>query len=118
MKTFNSIRIFFFTLMLICISGISSYAIKPDITPVLHIQKVIKEGVKYPEHAVKNCCTGTVNVIFAIDENGKIDIKKMSTDNKEIADEVKTQLSKINCKEAHAPFYQLYKITISFKLLG
>jgi hypothetical protein len=118
MKTVKVIRTLSIILMVICISVVTSFAGKPEMAPALHIQKVIQENVKYTEDAVKNSSTGFVNVIFAIDESGKIDIKRMSTDNKEIADTVKAQLSKINYKDAKAPFYQLYKITISFKLIG
>ena len=118
MKTVKLIRSLSVILMVICISAISSYATKPEIAPAVHIQKVINENIKYPASAVKNCCTGMVKVVFGINEDGKIDIKKISTDNKEIAEEVRAQLSKINYKEANAPFYQLYKITISFKLIG
>ncbi len=118
MKTVKSLRTIIIILMVICMSGISSYAIEPAIAPALHIQKVIRQNIAYPENAVKNSTTGTVNVIFAIDESGKIMIKKLLSDNKEIAEEVKTQLSKINYKEANAPSYQLYKITISFRLIG
>ena len=118
MKTTNLIRFFSVILMLFCMSAISSYAAKPEITPAVHIQKVIQDGLRYPERAIKNCCTGSVDVTFTIDENGKIDIKKLSTDNKDIAEGVKEQLAKINCKEANSPSYQLYKVTISFKLVG
>ena len=118
MKTVKLIRTLAIILMVICISGISSYASKPEMAPAINLQKVIKENITYPEHAIKNSSTGIVNVIFAIDESGKIDIKKMSTDNNEIADAVKSQLAKINYKDAKAPYYQLYKITISFKLIG
>ncbi len=118
MKTLKSIRTLLLIMMAICISGISSFAGKPEIAPALHIQKVIKENLTYPAKAVKNCCTGSVYVTFAITPEGKIDIKKISTDNKEIAEEVKAQLAKINYKDAHAPSYQLYEISISFKLIG
>ena len=118
MKTLKVIRTLSIILMVICISVISSFAGKPEIAPAVHIQKVIKDNIIYPANAMKNCCTGSVNVTFAITENGKIDIKKISTDNKEIAEEVKAQLAKINYKDANAPSYQLYEITISFKLIG
>jgi outer membrane biosynthesis protein TonB len=117
MKTLKAIRILSIILMAICMSAIVTFAGKPEIAPAVHIQKAIKDNITYPAKAVKNCCTGSVNVTFAITENGKIDIKKISTDNKEIAEEVKAQLAKIDYKEANAPSYQLYEITISFKLI-
>jgi hypothetical protein len=118
MKTVKLIRTLFIILMMICISAISTFATTPEIAPALHLQKVIKEGLKYPERAVQKCCTGKVDVEFTIDEFGKINIKNMSTDNTDIAQDVKLQLAKINCKDVNAPSYQLYKITITFKLEG
>ena len=118
MKTINLIRTLFIILMLICISGISSYATKPEIEPAIHIQKVIKEGVKYPEKAVKNCCTGSVDVFFSVGEDGKINIEKTFAENAQIERMVKEQLSQICCKGLKVPSYEHYKITITFKLLG
>jgi hypothetical protein len=118
MKKETFIRSLCVIILVLCISGISAYAGLPDVPPAIQLQSIIKENVKYPENAVKNSWTGTVDVTFKVDEKGNILIKKISTDNKEIAESVKGQLSKINCKDANAPFYQLYKVTISFKLVG
>jgi len=118
MKTTFLFRILTVVIALFFLSALSSYAGKPEIAPAVHLQKIIQQSITYPAEAVKHCCTGSVKVIFAIDETGKIDIKKMSTDNQEIAEEVKSQLSKINYKDVKVPSYQLYKITISFKLVG
>ncbi|MCX6307155.1 MAG: hypothetical protein NT040_19495 [Bacteroidetes bacterium] len=118
MKAINLIRGIFIILMVICISGISSYAIKPAVASAIHLQKVIKENVRYPEQAVKKCCTGSVDVIFTLDEEGKIKVEKTFAENAEIEQMVKEQLSAICCKGIDAPFNQHYKVRITFKLVG
>jgi hypothetical protein len=118
MKTAKLIRTIFVILMLICISGISSYAKEPAITPAMHIQKIIRESITYPEQAVKNCCTGKVDVFFTVDEDGKIKIEKTLAENEHVEKMVKEQLSTICCKGVKVASYEHYKITITFKLIG
>ena len=118
MKTVKFIRAAFIILVMFCISGISIYAAEPAMAPTQHLQKVIKDGLKYPEQAVKNCCTGTVNVYFTVGEDGKIIIEKTFADNAHVEKMVKDQLSAICCKGVTVPTYEHYKITITFKLLG
>jgi hypothetical protein len=118
MKTLKFIPALLIATMFILFTGFSSYAIKPAIAPAEHIQKVISESLKYPQQALRNANTGSVDVLFTINDDGQLVIKKMSTDNKEIAEDVRVQLSKICCKDIKTPFNQYYKVTISFKLIG
>ncbi|MEI7895730.1 MAG: energy transducer TonB [bacterium] len=118
MKTTNLIRSAFVIVLLLCISVFSASAIEPPIPPAVHIQKVIKEGVKYPEHAVSQGYTGTVHVTFTISEDGKINIEDSYSENVEIEKAVKEQLSAICCKGIKTPFNKHYEIAITFKLIG
>ncbi len=118
MKTINMIRTFFVALMIICISGISSYATKPEIAPAVHLQKIIQDGIKYPAQAVKNCCTGSVDVLFSVDEEGRIKIEKTYADNVQIEKMVKEQLANLSCKGIKTATFEHYKVTITFKLIG
>ena len=118
MKAVNLIRGIFIIMMLIFISGISAYATKPAVAAATHLQKVLKENVRYPEQAVKKCCTGSVDVIFTLDEEGKIKVEKTFAENAEIEKMVKEQLSSICCKGIETPFNQHYKVRITFKLVG
>ena len=117
MKTLKVIQTMLFATMFIFLTGFSSHAGKPALASAEQIQKVIKESLKYPQQAIKNACTGSVDVTFTINEEGQIIIKKIATDNKDIADGVKEQLSNICCKDFKTPFNQHYKLTISFKLV-
>jgi hypothetical protein len=56
-------------------------------------------------------------VLFTVNEDGTINIKKISTSDKVIADGVKEQLSKVCCKGIKTPFNQYYKVSITFKLV-
>jgi hypothetical protein len=118
MKTTTLFRSFFVILMLFFISGISSYAIEPFPSPAQQLQKVIKDGLKYPEIAIKNCCTGSVDVIFTVSEDGKINIQKMNSENAHVEKMVKDQLSTICFKGVKVSSFEYYKIKITFKLLG
>jgi outer membrane biosynthesis protein TonB len=118
METTKIIRLAFLVLVVICISSLSSFAKEPAITPAQHIQNVIKQGMTYPEQAVKSCCTGKVDVIFTVDDEGKITIEKTMAENANLERMVKEQLSQICCKGLKTPYNEHYKITISFKLIG
>jgi hypothetical protein len=118
MKTAKLIRTFFLILMVICISGISSFARQPEITPAQQIRKVIKEGIKYPEQAVKNCCTGKVDVYFTLDDQGKIKIEKTFAENEHVEKMVMDQLSNICCKGIKLSSREHYKVRITFMLIA
>ncbi len=118
MKTIKLIPTLFLILIVICLSGLSAYAVEPAVPPAQHLQKVIKDGIKYPEQAVKSCCTGSVEVLFSVDENGKIIIEETSADNAKIEKMVKEQLAAICCKGVKIATYEHYRITITFKLIG
>jgi hypothetical protein len=104
-------------LMLLTISGNASYGVNPGPSSSDLIHKMIKESIKYPEQAYKKGCTGSVDVLFSINKEGKIDIDKLSTGDKEIAEGVKKQLSAVCCKGIKTPYDQHYWVTIRFKLI-
>jgi len=118
MKTATLLRALFVTLIITVISGISSYAIEPTLAPAQHIQKILKDNIKYPEQAVKECCTGSVEVFFTIDDDGKINIEKTFAENRHVEQMVKDQLATINMKAVKVPYNMHYSILITFKLLG
>jgi hypothetical protein len=118
MKTTKIIRLFSIVSMLVIFAAISAYAGKPALTPAQHIQKVIKESITYPEQAVKECCTGSVDVYFTVSDDGKIQIDRLAGDTEGLEKMVKEQLSTICCKGIKTPYNEHYKITISFKLIG
>lgn len=118
MKATKIIAVSALSFFFMMIFAFSVNAGKPALTPAEHVQKMIKESIKYPEHAVKECCQGSVEVTFTLDENGKILVEDSFSTNPEIEKYVKEQLSEICCKGITSPYNQHYKITISFKLVG
>jgi len=117
MKTSKLISVLFLSLFFVSLCGYSSYAIKPALAPAEHIQKVIKESIKYPDDALRSGITGTVDVTFVVNDEGRIVIKNLSSDAKEIEKGVREQLTTLCCKGIKAPYNQYYKVTISFKLV-
>ncbi|MEI7661560.1 MAG: hypothetical protein WCK34_05165 [Bacteroidota bacterium] len=118
MKTFKVIPTLIFAMMFLLFSGLSAYAIKPALAPAQHIQKIISETIKYPAQALKNASTGSVDVLFTINDEGQLVVKKISTDNRMIAEDVKAQLSKACFKDVNIPYNQFFRINITFKLVG
>ncbi|MCX6280087.1 MAG: energy transducer TonB [Bacteroidetes bacterium] len=118
MKASKIIRLFSIVTMFVLVAGISASAASPVLTPADNVYKIIKESIKYPDQAVRESYTGTVDVIFTVDDDGKINVENTLSDSPDIEKIVKEQLSTICCKGVKTPFNEHYKITISFKLIG
>jgi hypothetical protein len=118
MKTSKVFGILAITAVFILMLTAGAFAGKPAMTPAQHVQKIIQETIKYPEQARKDCCQGSVDVIFTVDDDGKINIENTFSTNPEIEKYVKEQLATICCKGVKTPFNEHYKVTISFKLIG
>jgi len=118
MKATKIISLFSIVTMFVLFTGISAIAASPSLTAADNVQKIIKESIKYTEQAVRESYTGTVEIFFTVDEDGKINIEKTFADNAEIEKMVKEQLATICCKGVKTPYNEHYKITISFKLVG
>lgn len=118
MKTSIFFRTLMFAVTLVCISAVASYAVEPVTAPVQKLQKIIKENIKYPDQAIRECCTGWVDVYFTVNEDGKINIEKMVSENDHVKKMVQNQLSDICCKAAKVPSFEHYKIRITFALIG
>ncbi|MEI7501312.1 MAG: hypothetical protein WCK84_12805 [Bacteroidota bacterium] len=117
MKTIKLISTLILVLMFISVSGISSFASEPADGSSDNICKIIKESIKYPKHAVENGYTGSVDLIFTINEEGKLNIEKLSTDDKDISDNVKKQLSSVCLKAIKGSSNEHYAVTITFRLI-
>jgi len=116
MKALKVIRPVIILLLLVLFTTITCFAGKPSVTPTEHIRNVIIGSVKHPIDVSKHKLTGSVDVLFSINDNGTLDIKKISTDEDQIATCLKDQLSKITIKNLDLPKGQFYKVKISFKL--
>jgi outer membrane biosynthesis protein TonB len=117
MKTMNFIKalvafIFVGTLMI----G-TSIAAKTSVAPAKDVHAIITETVKYPPLALKESIEGTVEVLFTVNDEGKILIEKIKSNDKRITDDITEQLSKICCKEILGTYNQHYKVLLEFKIV-
>ena len=117
MKAINLTRILLLGMGMLILSTTGTFAGKTAKPPVKDIRSTIQESIKFPDLSYRDCYTGTVDVIFTVTDDGKIDIKKIDSDNTRIINEVKEQLSKISCGDLKCPPYQRYSIQITFKLV-
>lgn len=106
-----------FFLMVVCIPGVSSFASDPVDGSSDSLQRIIKESLKYPDEAIRNCYTGKVDVVFTVNEEGQLNIKEIYSDNSDMAKCVKKQLSTICCKGIKTPYNKHYAVSIAFKLV-
>jgi len=107
---------FSIAILLVLFTSLTCFAGKPSVSPAENIRNVIIGSVKHPVDVQKHKLTGSVDVLFSVKENGKLDIKKIMTDEDSIANCIKEQLSKITIKDANLSKGQFYKVKISFKL--
>ena len=116
MKTNNIFRTAIIALAFLGLSGLSAYAKKPAISPATDIQNMIKKNMSYPEIAVKDGFTGSVDVLFTLSDDGKIIVKKTTAPNAKIEKQVKAQLDAMTLKDVKTTFNQHYWIRISFDI--
>lgn len=116
MKTINIAKTLLLVTGMFLITSIG-YAGKTAKDPATDIRQAIQQTVKFPSLSNRDCCTGTVDVLFTVKADGTLDIKKINSDNDRIVKEVKDQLAKVSCADLKCPSYQLYSIQITFKFV-
>jgi hypothetical protein len=89
---------------------------KTSVQPAKDVHVLISESIKYPPVALKESIEGTVEVLFTINDEGKIVVEKIKSNDKRITENVSEQLSKICCKEILGTYNQHYRIILEFKL--
>jgi len=118
MKTNKLKRIFFLTMILGFGAIFSSYASGPA-PPAVITAKSIREKIsdKFQDPSISENVpeSGIVVVLFTVDKNGKIDIKKLDATTDEAATYVRDGLSTISCKDNVYPYNHVYKVRFSFE---
>jgi hypothetical protein len=117
MKAMNVIRPALAILFLLMITASISLAGKTAVPAAKNVHTILKECIKYPPHTYANCPEGKVTVKFMISDEGKIIVRKISTDNEKFAECVKEQLGNIDLKQIKSPYNQLYSVTFTFKIV-
>ena len=119
MKTINLCTKLMIAILAGIIMSSSAIALNPaKILATNHkkIQQKVAETVSYPESYLTKWYNGqTAEVIFRLTEEGKIDIKKVACECKEMEALIKKQLSDVYCLNVIHPYNQIYKIKIRFQ---
>jgi hypothetical protein len=85
-------------------------------TPVsCSIRQTIAESVTYPEAVLGKDANETVDVLFKLTDEGKVEVRKLTSGNKELLKYVTEQISKIQVTDAHDLNNTYYKITLTFQ---
>jgi len=116
MKTTNLIKAFVTLLVISAFISGTCYAGKTSVQPAKDVHALIQQSVKYPPVALKESIEGSVEVLFTINDEGKIVVEKIKSNDKRITENINEQLSKICCKEILGTYNQHYRIVLEFKL--
>lgn len=104
------------TMLVIGIFGLSTLDSAYAGTPVSNsIRQTIIESVSYPDVILGKDAKETVDVLFKMTDDGKVEIRKITTANKELSKYVTEQISKIKISEALDLNNTYYKITLTFQ---
>jgi hypothetical protein len=116
MKKRNVIRVFALAALLVAGSALGSYAEKPAILPAKDIHATLSECIKFPPSKAGVDVRGTADVVFIID-NGQIIVKSIKTENKDLADYLRSSMGKVCCKNIKSPMNQHYAVRFTFRLV-
>ncbi len=117
MKNLNILNLVCIAFLAGFISIQSTFAAGPLTNNAETLNKIISEKIIVPQDEFKKCCEGTADVIFVVDEQGKIDVKKVLSNDGVFAERVKEQFSKIDCKEVRFPYNQHFRIKLTVTLI-
>lgn len=114
MKTINVTRILVIALLVGFISTFSSYAASPAAISAKNIRQKFVQAVMSPDDQSNVPTSGEVEVLFTLNNEGNVDIKKIKATNDDVANYVKEKISNILCKDFVHPYNQYYKIKFRF----
>jgi hypothetical protein len=114
MKTIKAVRFVVFFILIGLISACTLYASSPAAVAAKDIrQKIIKEV--WSDNNEENFPSeGTVVILFTVNDEGKIDIKKLESTNTEAEDFVTKKISGLSCKDNVYPYHQFYRVKFQF----
>jgi hypothetical protein len=115
MKTINVTRVFLLTLLVGIISTFSTYAASPAAVSAKNIRDKFVEAVMNPDDQSTVPTSGEVEVLFTLNDEGTVDIKKIKGTNDEVTNYVKDKITNVPCKDFVHPYNQYYKIKFRFQ---
>ncbi len=114
MKTRKVVNIIVLTLIISFISTFTIYASSPAAVAAKDIRQKIVKVVWNGEDQEDIPSEGTVVVLFTVSDEGKIEIKKLESDNAEAENFVTQKISSISCKDNVYPYHQFYRVKFHF----
>jgi ribonuclease PH len=115
MKTNMITRIFMVALFAAIISAGTAYAASPAAIAAKNIRETLYQAVQAPEQDMNIPTSGDVEVLFSVNDQGKIDVKKLDASTDEASKYVKEKIAKVEVKDFVLPFTQYYKVKFSFR---
>lgn len=114
MKTLNYTK----TILVLLFAAVIGIATTSAKTPEQKkdIRSVLKEAVQYPQFALQDGQEGSVDVLFKLADDGKLQIKKVESTDQKLKEYIRTQFANINPEGSQIDKFKTYKITISFRL--
>jgi hypothetical protein len=114
MKTINVTRIFVIALLMGVITSFSSFAASPAAVSAKNIRQKFVAAVMNPEDQSVVPASGTVEVLFTLDDEGNVVIKKIKGSNEDLEKYVTEKITSVPCKDFVHPYNQMYKIKFRF----
>ena len=114
MKTINVTRIIIITLIVGFISTFSTYAKSPAAMAAQKVQQKISDVVRNLDDPGDAPTSGIVVIVFSVNDEGKIEIKKIDSNNEAAENFVVKKISNFTYKNFPDPYHKLYKIKFSF----
>lgn len=113
----QTISKFIFILTTLLILGGSSFAGKTIKDTAATIREAIQDQVKHPGYIKVQdelCCA---DILFTVTTEGKLLVKRILSNNEDLSDYLKEQLSLIKFTKLGSPLNQYYRIKLSFRLI-
>jgi hypothetical protein len=108
-------RITFVVLIVGFISTATMYAASPAAFAAKNIRQKFIEAVQSPRDLQNIISPGEVEVLFKVNDDGSINIRKMESTNEEIENFVRDKITNIPCKEYSFLYNQYYKVKFRFQ---
>jgi len=114
MKTIKITRILIIALLVGFISTFTVYAKSPAAMAAQKIQRKLTEIIQNIDDPESTPVSGTVVVTFTVNDEGKIEVKKLESNNDEAENFVVKKISSVTYKNFVNPYHPLYKIKVRF----
>ena len=115
MKTIKLNRIVLVVLLVGFISTFTFAASPAAAASARNIRQKFVEAVQNPDDLINAPTTGQVEVLFTVNDDGTLNIKKLESDNDEAANYVKEKITSLNYSDSGNPYNQYYKVKFRFQ---